>query len=156
MLNKTAIILNLIVYLFFLFPTFIILFRKNFYSSKKTAIYYISASVLLEVALSIVLYKFSRNIFSLFTTSTDIINISVFISRIVFLDASLFPLKILLPAYNFKSNKKTVILVLSKITANIILFFLGYALLANMGILYSFPICDFIFYIIYIIIFARS
>ena len=156
MLNKTAIILNLIIYLFLLLPLFIMLFSKKLYSDKKSAVRFTSIAILIEVLLSAVLYKFSRNIFSFFNSSTGIVNISVFISRIVFLSSSLYPLKVFIPAYLFKSNKKTVILILSKITANIVLFFLGYILLSNVGILYSFPICDLIYYIIYVVLFIKS
>lgn len=156
MLNKTAIILNLIIYFFLLLPLLIMLFSKKLYIDKKSAIRLTSFAIIVEVFLSALLYKFSRNIFSFFNSSTGIVNISVFISRIVFLSASLYPLKILLPAYLFKSNKKTVILVLSKITVNIVLFFLGYVLLSNVGILYSFPICDLIYYTIYVVLFIKA
>ena len=55
--------------------------------------------------------------------------------------------EITVPAMN---KGGTAILVLSKIAVNILLIFIGYFLFDTKGILYSFPICDLIYYLIYL------
>ena len=42
-----------------------------------------------------------------------------------------------------------------KIVVNILFMILGYIIFSNKGFLFSFPICDFIFYIIYIALFIK-
>lgn len=156
MISVNALILNLIVYLIIIIPLIISFFFTHIFFNKKTVIRYLAILSIIEIILSILLYKFSYKIFSLFTSKTGTINFAVFASRILFLDSSLYAIKFLIPMYLKKSNKKTVIFVLSKITANILFAILGYLIMHTVGFLYSFPICDIIYYFIYIYIFIKS
>lgn len=150
-----ALLINLIIYIIFIIIPIIIILKANF-SNKKETLAWLAISVLIDSIFSILLYRFSYNILSLFTNSAGVINLSVFILRIAFLDSSLFSIKIIISKYLFINNKKTAILFLAKIAVNIVLSILGYTLFKSAGLLYSFPICNFIFYIIYIFLFAKD
>ncbi len=150
--------LNFIIYLLMLIPVFFILFNKSIYENKKKFISFICVSTLIEVFLSSILYIFSNKIFSIFTKTTGIINYAVYASKILFITSSLYGIKFLIPAYIWKNkneHKKTAILVLSKIAVNVLFIFVGYFLFNTKGILYSFPICDLIYCIIYLKIFLK-
>ena len=149
-----AILINLIIYIAFIIPSIIVLLKADL-SSKKSVVFWISVTVIITSFLSTCLYEFSNNIFSFFSKTTGVINLCVFISRIVFLDSSLFCLKYIIPKYLYSKNKKTAILFLSKIAANIVFSILGYIFFNSSGLLYSFPICNLIFYIIFVLIFIR-
>ncbi len=143
--------LNLIIYIIMILPIIFISLKKSIYSSKSSLVFYLILSILLETILSIILYIFSTNIFSFFTSIIGVINYAVYASKILFISSSLYGLKIILPAYIFQKNrKKTTILVLSKIAVNLIFIFIGYSIFSTKGILYSIPICDIIYYIIYL------
>lgn len=151
-----GLLLNLIVYIAMILPIILISFKKSVFTSKKTFITFTIISIIIETFLSIILYNFSRNIYSIFTSKTGIINYAVHASKIIFISSSLYSLKILFPAYIFKkAHKKAAILVLSKITVNIVFILIGYNIFNTKGILYSFPICDIIYYLIYFIFFLK-
>lgn len=151
-----ALSFNFIIYLFMLTPIFYLLFKKTIYENKKTFISFLCISIFIETFLSCILYVFSHEIFSLFTNVTGTINYSVYCFKILFISSSLYGIKFLIPAYLYKNkHKKTAILVLSKIAVNILLIFIGYILFDTKGILYSFPICDLIYYLIYIKLFLN-
>lgn len=153
MLNQVQInglFLNLIIYIIMILPIIFISLKKSIYETKEKFILWLIISTICEIIFSILFHKFSKNIFSIFTNTTGIINYAVYASKILFISSSLYSLKILLPAYiSKKDSKKTAILVLSKITVNLIFILIGYSLFNIKGILYSFPICDIIYYIIY-------
>ena len=149
---------NFIIYLLMLIPIFYLLLKKEIYENKKKFISYLCISILIEILLSFILYIFSREIFSLFTKTPGIINYAIYCSKILFISSSLYGIKFLIPVYIWKNkneHKKTAILVLSKIAVNILFTFLGYFIFNTKGILYSFPICDLIYYIIYIKLFLN-
>lgn len=150
--------LNLIIYILMLIPVFFVLFNKSIYENKKKFISFLCISTLIEVFLSCFLYIFSKEIFSLFSKTTGIVNYAVYASKILFITSSLYGIKYLIPYYIWKANfkdKKTAILVLSKIAVNILFIFIGYFLFNTKGILYSFPICDLIYSLIYLKIFLN-
>lgn len=150
-----GLLLNLIIYTFMLFPIICISFKKCIYN-KNTFLFSIIAATIIEILLSMFVYIFSDKIFSIFTDKIGVINYAVYASKILFISSSLYSLKVLLPSFLFQKNaKKTVILVLSKITAHIFLIFICYILFNTKGILYSFPICDFVFYITYTKVFLN-
>lgn len=153
-----ALSFNFIIYLLMLTPVFYLLFNKKIYENKKDFISYLCISILIEIFLSCILYIFSREIFSLFTKTTGIINYAIYSSKILFISSSLYGIKFLIPAYLWKKqnkHKKTAILVLSKIAVNILFAFIGYFIFNTKGFLYSIPICDLIYYIIYIKLFLN-
>lgn len=156
MIAFRATINNLIIYVIFILPLIISFFSKNIFENKKNVSIAIAISTIIEAFLSFILYKYSYSIFSLFTAKEGIINLSVFISRIIFLDSSLYGIKILLPVFLIKRNKKTVIFIFLKITVTVVLSIIGYCFLAIPGLLYSFPLCNIIFDIIFIILFKKS
>lgn len=153
-----ALFFNFIVYLLMIIPIFYFLFNKSIYKNKKKFISFLCISILIEVFLSFILYVFSHEIFSLFTKTTGIVNYAVYASKILFISSSLYGIKYLIPAYIWKNkneHKKTAILVLSKIAVNILFIFIGYFLFNTKGILYSIPVVDLIYYIIYIKLFLN-
>ena len=153
-----ALSFNLIIYLLMLTPIFYLLFKKTIYENKKTFILYLCVSIFIEIFLSCFLYVFSHDIVSLFTEVAGTINYAVYSFKILFISSSLYGIKFLIPAYLWKNkneHKKTAILVLSKIAVNILFIFIGYFLFDTKGILYSFPICDLIYYLIYIKLFLN-
>ena len=145
-----ALFFNLIIYIVMISPIIIISTNSRFFASKKKFISTLIYCTLLEIALSFILFLFPEKIFSLFTNTKGIINFSVYASKILFISSSLFALKILIPAY-LNHTKKITILVLSKIVITIISCIIGYILFSTKGLLFAFPICDFIFYIVYIL-----
>ena len=157
-IHLIGLFLNFIIYFLMLIPVFFILFNKSIYENKKKFLSFLCISTLIEIFLSCVLYIFSKNIFSIFTKTTGIINYATYSSKILFISSSLYGIKFLVPYYIWKlenKNKKTAILVLSKIAVNILFIFIGYILFNTKGILYSFPICDLIYCIIYLKIFLK-
>lgn len=150
--------LNFIIYLLMLIPVFFILSNKKIYENTNKFISFLCVSILIEIFFSCALYLFSNRIFSMFSKTTGIINYAVYSSKIIFISSSLYGVKFLIPAYFFKNkneDKKTAILVLSKIAVNTLFIFIGFLLFNTKGILYSFPICDLIYYIIYIKLFLN-
>lgn len=153
-----ALSFNFIIYLLIVAPIFYLLFNKSIYENKKKFISFLCISILIEVFLSCFLHVFSYEIFGLFTKTQGIINYAVYSFKILFISSSLFGLKFLIPAYLWKNkneHKKTAILVLSKIAVNVLFMLIGYFLFSTKGILYSFPIVDLIYYIIYIKLFLN-
>lgn len=148
-----AIFLNLIVYIIMIFPIIIVCLNKKIFATKKTFFYSLICCTILEIFLSAILYIFSNEIFSIFTNTKGIINFSVYSSKILFISSSLYSLKILIPSYlyNKKKQKKLAILVLSKIAITTICIITFYIIFNTKGFLFAFPICDFIFYIIYLL-----
>lgn len=142
--------LNLIIYIIMITPIIIIALNKKFLSAKRTFLLTLIYCTFLEIALSFILFLFPEDIFSLFTNTTGIVNFSVYASKILFISSSLFALKILIPAY-LNQTKKITILVLSKIVITIVSCIISYILFSTKGFLFAFPICDFVFYIVYIL-----
>lgn len=148
--------LNLIIYLIMIAPIVLISFKKSIYESKQKFVLFSIILTFIETLASIILYNFSKNIFLFFTDITGIINYAVYSSKILFISSSFYTLKILLPIYIAKKDiKKAATLVLSKIATNLILIIIGYNLFDTKGLLYSFPICDIIYYIIYFKVFLN-
>lgn len=148
-----GLILNLIIYVIMIFPIILLSFKKSIYKSKKDLTFFVLISIFVESFFSFFIYKFGKNIFCIFSDVTGIVNYAHYASRILFITSSLFGIKILIPAYLVKvqGTKKTVILLSLKITVNIILCFIGYICFNTKGILYAFPICDILFYAVYIL-----
>ena len=148
-----GLILNLIIYVIMIFPIILLSFKKSIYKNKKDLAFFVLISVFVESFFSFFIYKWGKNIFYLFSDVTGIVNYAHYASRILFITSSLFGIKIFIPAYLVKvqGTKKTVILLSSKITVNIILCFIGYICFNTKGILYAFPICDILFYAVYIL-----
>lgn len=148
---------NLIAYILMIIPIIIISFNKSNYISKSNLIKSLLIITTIEIILSSLLYTFSRNIFSLFIKTSGIINYAVYASKILFIVSSLYGIKYLIPIYMFNKNnqKKATIIFISKIVANIVFIFIGYNLFSTKGILFSFPLCDLIYYVIYIYIFIK-
>lgn len=147
---------NLIIYILFIFPIMILAFNKRNYISKNNLINSLLKITIIETILSIILYKFSRNIFSSFIKTSGIVNFAVYASKILFITSSLYGIKFIIPMYlKFNNQKKATIIFISKIVANIIFIFIGYTLFSTKGLLFSFPLCDFIYYIIYLYSFIK-
>lgn len=153
----TGLFLNFIIYLIMIFPIVIISLNKKNYKNKNHFIFVTIFSFIIEIVLSFILYKFSKNIFSLFSSTSGIVNYAVYASKILFISSSLYGLKILIPAFLIQNNmkKKSAILVFSKIAVLFIFILIGYNLFNFKGILFALPISDLIFYIIYIIVFLN-
>ena len=154
----SALSINFFIYLLMLIPIFVLLFNKSIYKNKKRFVSVLCTSILIEVFLSCFLYVFSNEFFKLFSKTTGVVNYAIYSFKILFISSSLYGIKFLIPAYLWKirnEHKKTAILVLSKIAVNLLLIFIGYILFNTKGILYSFPICDLIYYIIYIKLFLN-
>lgn len=155
-IHLIGLFLNFIIYFLMLIPVFFILFNNSIYENKKKFLSFLCISTLIEIFLSCIIYIFPKSIFSIFTKTNGIINYAAYSSRILFISSSLYGIKFLVPYYIWKvKNKKTAILVLSKIAVNILFIFLGYIWFNTKGILYSFPICDSIYCIIYLKIFLK-
>lgn len=151
----SALTLNFIIYIIMISPILYISLKKSIYTKKKKFIFNLIISTIIEIILSIILYNFSKQIFSIFSNTQGIINYAIYASKIIFISSSLYSLKILLPIYIYKNEKKSAILFISKIAVNLILIFIGYNFFNTKGILYSLPICDLIYYIIYLLIFLN-
>lgn len=142
--------LNFIVYLIMIIPIIIVSLNKKNYSTKKKFLSTLICCTILEIIFSLILYLFPEKIFSVFTNTTGIINFAVYASKILFISSSLFAIKITVPTYlRINKNKKITILVLSKIVITITSCIAFYFLFSTKGFLFSFPICDFLFYVIY-------
>ena len=151
-----GLLLNLIIYLIMIFPIILISFNKKIYENKLKFLFYLCFSIIINILFSIVIYTFSRNIFSFISKTPGIINYAVYASKIVFTSSSLYSINFLIPAYLFINNKnwqkKSAILFLSKIAVHLILGLISFYLFNMKGILFSIPICDIVYYAIYIIL----
>ncbi len=152
--------LNLLIYIIMIIPIIAIIFNKKIYKNKKSLTVCLIFITILEIFFSAIIYCFTKSIFSLLSKTSGIINYAAYTSKIIFISSSLYGIKFLIPAYLFSTlpnkRKKTTILFLSKIVVNIIFIFIGQKLFLTKGALYSISICDFIYYIIYIILFIKS
>lgn len=145
-----ALFFNFIVYILMISPIIIVSLNKKNSSTKNKFLGTLIYCTIIEIILSSILYLFPEKVFSIFTNTTGIINFAVYASKILFISSSLFSIQIIVPAYLKNSkNKKITILVLSKIVITIISCITFYFLFSTKGFLFSFPICDFLFYIIY-------
>ena len=155
-----GLIINFILYIIMIFPIMLFLRQKNFISLKNFFTNFIIITII-EIVFSLFIYIVPQKIFSLFTSTTGIINYATYCSKILFITSTLYGIKYFIPAYIFynpKYNlniKKTTIIVLSKIVVNLILGFFGYFLFSTKGFLFSIPLCDLIYFIIYCIIFIK-
>lgn len=152
-----GLLLNLIIYLIMIFPIIIISLNKKNYETKNRFISVLIFSFIINIVLSLIVYNFSKTIFSIFSNTPGIVNYAVYASKILFISSSLYGIKILIPSYLLKINckKKSAILVLTKIAISILFIFIGYRLFNFKGVLFAIPICDLIFYIIYILVFLK-
>ena len=150
-IQLTSLFLNFIIYsIFIILNIIIILFNKNF-NSKKNIIKTLITCTIINVILSLILYSSTRFIFTIFKVSPGIINHAIYSSKILFITSSLFAFNVLTPITLLKTNqqKKSAILVLSKIAVTIFTMFIGYHLFDFKGLLYSFPLINIIFVCIY-------
>lgn len=157
-LNNTQILgimLNFIIYIIMIIPIVLISLNTKIYNNRKNFISSLLLTFIFEILFSLFLYCFSKEIFSIFPVQKGTVNYAIYASKILFISSSLYGIKILIPAYLFqkKDAKKSAILVLSKIAVSIIFIFIAYSIFNVKGILYSLPICDLIFYVIYILYF---
>ncbi len=164
-MNKTiffGLILNFILYIFCILPIIIIFFKKQIYANKSRFLFIFSLSTILEIFISLIVHFFARNIFSFFAKTPGIVNYAVYASKIIFITASLYSIKFLVPGflYNYKksklTHKKTTILFLSKIVVNFIFMIIGFIIFSMKGFLYSIPLCDLIYVFLYVILFIRT
>ncbi len=156
-IQLTGLFLNFIIYLIMIFPLVTISLNKKIYKNKNHFILIVIFSFIIEIILSFILYKFSKNIFNLFSDTPGIVNHAVYASKILFISSSLYGIKILIPIYFIQNNmkKKSAILVLSKIAVLLVFILIGYNIFNFKGILFAFPISDLIFYLIYIIVLLK-
>lgn len=153
----SGLFINFIIYLIMIFPIILISLNKNIYQNKNHFILTSIFVLILETILSLILYTFSKNIFSIFSNTSGVVNYAIYASKILFMSSSLYGIKILIPAFLFHNSmkKKSAILVLSKIAVLILFIVLGYNIFNFKGILFALPISDLIFYIIYIVKFLN-
>lgn len=155
-----GLILNLILYIITIIPIIALIFNKKIYKNKKTLVTYIIFITIIETLLSFFIYCFSKNIFYLFSSTLGIVNYATYASRIIFISSPLYGTKFLIPAYLIytfpQKRKKTTILFISKIAVTALFIFISQKLFLIKNTLYSFPICDFIYNTIYIILFIKS
>lgn len=156
-----GLILNFILYFFAILPIIIISFNKKLYNKKDGLLFAFSFITILEIFISLGIHFFARSIFSLFSKTPGVVNYAVYASKIIFITGSLYAIKFLVPFFlynnknSFLTHKKTTILFSSKIVVNLVLAILGFLLFSIKGSLYSIPLCDLIYYIIYIILFIK-
>jgi len=152
MLYFSAILINIFVYIILIIPLIISLFFRKIYENKKSVISKLPLFILINIILSAIIYTFSY----VFPKNIGSINLAIYFFRIIFFDSSFYPIKFLFSVYLLKSNKKTAIILFSKIAVQCILCFIGYKMFSLTGLLYSFPICNIIYYFIYTILFLKS
>ena len=113
---------NLIIYIVLSIPIFIFMKIIGIDSKRKTA-YTLIASIITEVFLFTILYMFPEQIFSIFPVKDGVKNTSRFISRIIFICASLNGFLLVTPIYLFKQGHKKRIITL--VTSKIIILLLS-------------------------------
>lgn len=147
---------NLIIYLVLSIPvlSFIKIIGIN---TKKTAVYTLVASCVIEVFLFSILYMFPEKIFSIYPVKEGVKSTSRFISRIIFICGSLNGFALVIPIFLFNQGqkKRIIILVLSKIITLLVTFFILFKALSIETALFSIPCFDFIFDILLIILFFK-
>ena len=152
-----GLLFNIILYIIITIPIYTLSFFKKAYENKKIFIVTFIFSIIYFVIISILLYYFPYKVFSLFTNTKGVINYSVYAFRILFACSSLFAAKILIPKYiiNQTPNKKIATFYYSKIAITFILSIIGYFIFDTKGILFAFPLTDFIYSITYLYLFFK-
>ena len=153
-----GLIINLIIYFLITLPIEILSFINKIYKNQKKFILVLYLSIIYSVITSILLYSFPYKIFSIFTSTKGIINYGVYAFKILFISSSLYTIKILIPkylSYNLKT-KKIAIFKISKIALTILFSIISYLLFNTKGILFTIPIIDFIYSIIYIFLLFKN
>ena len=152
-----GLLFNFIVYSLITMPIYVLSHLKKIYHTEKKFMHYLIISIFYCVLISSILYFIPYKIFSLFPASTGTINYSVYAFKILFACSSLFSMKILIPKYIYYKtrNKKIAIFYYSKIAITLILSILGYYIFNAKGILFAFPLTDFVYSIIYLYVFLN-
>ena len=153
-----GLIINLIIYFLITLPIEILSFINKIYKNQKKFILVLYLSIIYSVITSVLLYSFPYKIFSIFTSTKGIINYGVYAFKILFISSSLYSIKILIPKYiscNFKT-KKIAIFKISKIALTILFSIISCLLFNTKGILFTIPIIDFIYSIIYIFLLFKN
>lgn len=147
-----SILLNILIYFLMIIPVLIISSRKKIYNNRATFILNVCLATIIDILLSLLIYKYSEKIFRLFSKKFGIINYSVFISRIIFSTTSLFAVKIF--AYTLLINKHKSIKKLLKFNTILLLALclFGKIIKGTSGFYLAFPITDIIMYIIGIVV----
>lgn len=154
-----GLLLNLILYIIITLPIRLLSFYKKIYKNPKKFILILIISIIYFASISILLYKFPYSYFELFTNINGIINYGVYAFKILFLSSSFYSIKLLIPKYlSLIHNKKIVILKLqiSKITILILLSIINYLLFNTKGILFTIPLVDFIYSLIYLYLYIKN
>ena len=156
-----GLLLNIILYIVITLPIRIISLNKKIYENNKKFILILIISLIYFVSISFVLYSLPlpHMFFSLFTKTSGIVNYGIYAFKILFLSSSLYSIKLLIPKYLvLVENKKIAILKIkiSKITITILLSFINYLIFNTKGILFTIPIVDLVFSIVYLYFYIKE
>ena len=148
---------NLIVYLVFSFPIFILIKNIGVNTKRKTT-YTIVASTIAEIFCFTILYMFPEEIFQCFPVREGVKNTSRFISRIIFICSSLNSFALIIPIFLFKKGhkKRIITLVLTKMITLVLSFSILLKVFSIETALFSVPCIDLLFDIILIILYIKN
>lgn len=152
-----SILLNVLLYFIIIIPTLLLCIKYKKFNNKKNLVIILIISLIINSIISILINKFSTIWFNLFTSTQGIVNLSTYMSKILFIPSSLFGYNIIIPAYlyNFKNKKIAMSLLLSKDIAIISIFLIGIKYLTLNLALYSFAIISLLYAFINFIIFLK-
>lgn len=148
--------LNMLLYLLISIPILVISKNKKIYKTKNNFILSICIGTIIEIVLSILIYKFPGFIFSRFVSTPGIINYSIFISKIIFSTSSLIAVKILVPTLLINRHKTVKKLLVTYLIVTIVFCTIGFLYRKTVGFLFGFPISDLVIFAINSIIIFKE
>lgn len=138
--------LNMLLYLLISIPILVISRNKKIYKTKNNFLLSICIGTIIEIVLSILIYKLPGFIFSRFVSTPGIINYSIFISKIVFSTSSLIAIKILVPFLIINQHKTVRKLLGTYLLVTIAFCTIGFLYKKTVGFLFGFPISDLVIF----------
>ncbi len=146
-----SILLNIFVYFVMIIPVLIISSREKIYKNRVKFILNVCLATIIEILLSLLMYKYSEKIFGIFSKKFGIINYSVFISRFIFSTSSLFAVRIFAYTLLINKNKPIKKLLIFNTSLLVALCIFGIITKGTVGFYFAFPITDIVMYIISIV-----
>lgn len=148
--------LNILLYILISIPILVICKNKKIFKNRNSFLLAICIGTIIEIFLSLIIYKFPNIIFSTLVNVQGIINYSVFISKIIFSTSSLIAVKILIPALLINRHKNIQKLLTVQLLITLIFCTIGFFYKKTVGFLFGFPVSDIVIFTMNIFIFFKE
>ena len=134
-----------LLYIIALLPTWILLFKKNTYTDKKTFLKKNSILIFIEIIIFSIIYIFPKEIVTFFTLKSNIQNYMMYSLKILFISSSTTVLHYTVPIFLSLQQKKIEIWLFFSKLAYIPIILIFNFLFNTKGALFAIPLCDILY-----------